>query len=76
MIVSLTQSIPDVVKSRPEVSISGEWSGIKKIHDCILNLKGTAFKVRAVIADNHSVNVFHIYLTHTMGLRNSTSPSQ
>ena len=29
----------------------------KKIHDCILNLKGTTFKVRAVIADNHSVNV-------------------
>ena len=47
MTVSIKQSIPCIVKSRPEVSINGEWSG----KEIILNLKGTAFKVRAVIAD-------------------------
>ena len=56
MIVSLKQSISHVVKSRPEVSINGEWLKIE-IEECILNLKETGFKVREVIADDHSANV-------------------
>ena len=39
MIVSLRESILCVVKSRPNVTINGEWTKKKKIDDCILNLK-------------------------------------
>ena len=56
MIFPLKQSIPYVVKLRPEVSINGEWLK-KEINKCVLNSKETGFKVCAAIADNHSANV-------------------
>ena len=37
--------------------LNDEWSKKNFFDDCILNLIGTAFKVRAVIPDSHSVNV-------------------
>ena len=48
-----------VLKSRAEVSVIGEWLK-KEIEECISNLKGTGFKVRAVITDVHSAN-FNVF---------------
>jgi len=56
MIVSLKQSIPYVIKSIPETTISGEWL-CKEIDSCIYDLKDIGYNVRAVITDNHASNV-------------------
>ena len=56
MIIGLQQSVPIVVKTCPETSIGGNWLS-KEMDDCILNLSKYGFKVRALVADNHSSNV-------------------
>ena len=56
MIVGLQKSIPYVVKSSPEIKITGPWLK-KEIDSCIFMLQNAGFNVRAVIADDHSPNV-------------------
>ena len=56
MIVGLKQNIPFVVKSSPEISVTGKWLK-EQLDDCILKLKERGFRVRAVVADNHKSNV-------------------
>ena len=56
MIVGLKKSIPYVVKSSPEVSITGSWLS-QELDDCIALLSNTGFNVRSVVTDNHSTNV-------------------
>ena len=55
MIVGIDKSIPYVVKSSPEVTITGEWL-TKQIDECISTVAKAGFNVRAVIADDHSTN--------------------
>ena len=56
MIVGLQKSIPYVVKSSPEITITWEWLW-KEVDKCITTLAEAGFNVRAVIADDHSSNV-------------------
>ena len=56
MIVGLSKSIPYVVKSSPEVTITGEWLWIQ-LDECIQTLAKAGFNIRAVIADDHTTNV-------------------
>ena len=56
MIVGLEKSVPYVVKSSPEVTITGEWLW-QQIDECIQTLAKAGFNIRAVIADDHSTNV-------------------
>ena len=56
MIVGLEKSVPYVVKSSPEVTITGEWLW-QQIDECIRALAKAGFDIRAVIADDHSTNV-------------------
>ena len=63
MIVSLKQSLPCVIKSIPETTISGEWLR-KEIDECIFNLQNSGFFVRAVVTDNHSSNVSAFSFLH------------
>ena len=56
MIVSLKESIPYMIKSLPEVQIKGEWLK-EEIIKAIELLHSIGFKVRCVVADNHSTNV-------------------
>ena len=56
MIVGLQKSVPYVVKSSPEVSITWEWLW-KEIDKCITTLAESGFNVRAVVIDDHSSNV-------------------
>ena len=56
MLVGLEKSIPYVVKSSPDVTITGEWLK-KEIDECIKTVAKAGFNVRAVIADDHSTNV-------------------
>ena len=54
MIIGLQQSVPIVVKTCPETSIiDGNWLS-KEMDDCITKLSKYGFKVRALVADNHS----------------------
>ena len=56
MVVDLRKSIPYVTKTLPETKISGEWLN-PQILDSLCSLHTAGFYVRAVITDNHSVNV-------------------
>ena len=56
MIVGLTKNIPFVVKSSPEIKVTGKWLK-EQLDDCIFKLKERGFRVRAVVADNHKSNV-------------------
>ena len=56
MIVGLTDSIPFVVKSCPETTVTGVWLK-KQLDECINELMKRGFRVRAVVADNHKSNV-------------------
>ena len=56
MIVGLEKSIPYVVKSSPDVTITGEWLR-EQIDECIRTVAKAGFNVRAIIADDHSTNV-------------------
>ena len=52
MIAGLDKSIPYVVKSTPEVTITGEWLW-KQIDDCIETVAKAGLNIRAIIADDH-----------------------
>ena len=56
MIVGFKKNIPFVVKSSPEVKVTGKWLK-EQLDDCIHQLMERGFKVRAVVADNHKSNV-------------------
>ena len=56
MIVGLLESIPYIIKSLPEVKIEGGWLK-EEIVKAIELLHSIGFKVRCVVADNHSTNV-------------------
>ena len=56
MIVSLKKSIPFVIKSCPKTKIDGKWI-FSHVSESIETLNKSGFCVRAVISDNHSVNV-------------------
>ena len=56
MVVGLRKSIPYVIKTLPETKISGEWLN-PQIIESFCGLHTAGFYVRAVITDNHSVNV-------------------
>ena len=56
MIVGIKQSIPFVVQSSPETTVTGKWLK-EQLDDCITKLMERGFKVRAVVADNHKSNV-------------------
>ena len=56
MIVGLKQSIPYIIKSIPETKIEGEWLK-EEILKSIETLHSINFKVRGIVADNHSTNV-------------------
>ena len=51
MVVGLDKSIPYVVKSSPDVTITGEWLR-KQIDECIKTVAKAGFNVRAVISDD------------------------
>ena len=56
MIVSLKQSIPYIIKSIPETKIEGKWLK-EEILKGIETLHSINFKVRGIVADDHSTNV-------------------
>ena len=56
MIAGLKENIPYVIKSNPEIKISGEWLKAQ-ILDCLKTLKSCGFNVRGIVSDNASPNV-------------------
>ena len=56
MIHGLKSLVPIVVKAVPEVMVNGQWLS-EEIFNCISNLADTGFRVRGIVADNHSANV-------------------
>ena len=56
MVVGLRKSIPCVIKTLPETKISGESLNLQIVEN-LCSLHAAGFYVRAVITDNHSVNV-------------------
>ena len=52
MITSLKKSIPAVIRSLPEIKITGKWLKCK-INKCILDLAEAGYKVCAVITNSH-----------------------
>ena len=69
MVVGLRKSIPYVIKTLPETKISGEWLN-PQIIESLCSLHTAGFYVRAVITDNHYVNVAAFSL-----LKNEFSPN-
>ena len=56
MVLSLKKSIPFVIKSCPKTKIDGTWLS-SQITESIETLSNSGFVVRAVVSDNHSINV-------------------
>ena len=56
MIVGLKNSIPYVIKSSPETKINADWLK-EELIDCLGTLPKSAFIVRAIVCDNHPLNV-------------------
>lgn len=56
MIVGLKENVPFIIKSVPEIKISGDFLQ-DELKKCIQTLQSINFNVRAVVADNHSSNV-------------------
>lgn len=56
MVVGVKSSTPYVIEASPEVSINGNWLA-NEIDGCVSILAENGFKVRAVMTDNHSINV-------------------
>ena len=54
MIQGLKERVPIVVK--PEVTLTGQWLA-DEVYDCITSLGQVGFKVRGIVANNHSTNV-------------------
>ena len=44
------------MKASPEVTLTDQWLA-EKVSDCITSLRQVGFKVRGIVADNHSTNV-------------------
>ena len=71
MIVSLKKSITFVIKSSPDITITGEW--LKSIIDeCLGHLQTAGFCVRAKISDDHASKVrpFKLLLNNYNGDKN------
>ena len=56
MIVSFKKSVPFVIKSSPDITITGEWLK-SEIGECFYHLQKACFYVREVISDDHAPNV-------------------
>ena len=56
MIQGLKESVPIVVKASPEVTLTGQWLA-DEVSDCVTSLGQVGFKVRGIVADNHSTNI-------------------
>ena len=57
MIVGINnEKIPFVVKACPGVRISGSWL-FAEIEETLETMDSAGFNIRAIITDNHSVNV-------------------
>jgi hypothetical protein len=56
MVTGLKKNTPFVIKTCPEVEISGEFV-FEQIDEVIANLAKSGFKVRGLVSDNHSSNV-------------------
>ena len=56
MVAGLKKSIPYLIKSCPEKSISGTWLS-DEINNCLCVLGNADFNVRLVVCDNHASNV-------------------
>ena len=57
MIVGLNkEAIPFVVKACPELKLNGDWLS-EEIEETLKTMGEAGFSVRAIITDNHSVNV-------------------
>ena len=71
MIVSLNRSIPFVIKSSPDITITGEWLK-SEIDECLHHLQRAGFYVRAVISDDDASNVriFKLLLNNYNGDKN------
>ena len=64
MIQGLKESVPIVVKASPEVTLTGQWLA-DEVSDCITSLGQVGFKVRGIVADNHSTNVYAFNILQT-----------
>ena len=56
MIVCLGKSIPFVINSSPDITITGKWVK-SEIYECLYHLQEASFYVHAVISDDHASNV-------------------
>ena len=56
MIVGLKESIPYVIKSSPETNIDANWLKTELL-DSLKILSNCGFRVKAIVCDNHPVNV-------------------
>ena len=56
MIQGLKESVPIVMKASPKVTLTVQWLA-DEVSDCITSLGQVGFKVRGIVADNHSTNV-------------------
>ena len=71
MIVSLKKYILFVIRSSPDITITGEWLK-SETDECLYHLQKVCFYVRAVISDDHVPNVraFQLLLTNYNGDKN------
>ena len=71
MITGMKRTLPIVVRACPEVFITGEWLS-NEIIKCLFDLNDAGFFIRAIVTDNHSVNVnaFKILLEQFDGDKN------
>ena len=56
MVCGLQKNLPIVVKASPETKLNGT-SMSEQLEECVCTLAEASFKVRAIVADNHSANV-------------------
>ena len=68
MINGLQSTVPMVIRASPEVSLQGDWLA-KNLLAVLQDLLHAGFRVRGLVADNHSVNVnaFKGLLNNNMG---------
>ena len=57
IIVELKENVPNIIKSVTERNIDGEWIK-ERILDSLKTLKNCVIRVRAIVSENHSANVF------------------
>ncbi len=56
MIVGLKESVPYIIQATPETTFDGKWLA-QKIKENLKVLADAGFRVRGVVADDHSTNV-------------------